>query len=77
MMIGIKNNELSSTFSWHSFVFSLHFGLSINKAKRFPKQQRSIVDIALASVYCYCLRSELFGWRRKATAHRGLSFFIG
>ena len=33
-----------------------------NKPKRFAKQQRSNVDIALASVYCYCLRSELTGW---------------
>ena len=31
--------------------------LNINKAKRFAKQQRSKVDIALASFYCYCLRA--------------------
>ena len=32
-----------------------------NKAKRFAKQQRSNVDNALASVYCYCLRLKLIG----------------
>ena len=31
--------------------------LKKNKAKRFAKQQRSNVDIALASFYCYCLRA--------------------
>ena len=40
-------------------------GCKKNKAKRFAKQQRSNVINALACVYCYCLRAELNGWRRK------------
>ena len=37
----------------------------LTRQKRFAKQQRSSVINALACVYCYFLRAERTGWRRK------------
>ena len=39
----------------------------LNKAKRFANQQRPNVDIALASVHCFCLRGTK-AVARRATA---------
>ena len=53
-----SNLKLNLEFQFHK----VNKEQNRNKAKRFPKQQRSNVDIALASDYCYCLHSELTGW---------------
>ena len=44
----------------------LNLDVALNKAKTFPKKQRSNVINALAYIYCYFLRVvEQTGWRRE------------